>query len=97
MQRAASPATSLSGRRHPLSSLPATGGDETPSGPMAHDYADSGDVGAACVWKTPMGWTGLRFHLGVNKEVLDSEVYAIYRALCTFDRRQESGRRHQIR
>ena len=35
---------------------------------------DSGKVGAACVWETPSGWTGHRFHLGTNKEVFDAEV-----------------------
>ena len=30
---------------------------------------DSGEVGAACVWKRGESWTGGRFHLGNNKEV----------------------------
>ena len=38
-------------------------------------------MGAACVWRTQEGWTGRRFHLGNNKEVLDAEVFAIYQAL----------------
>ena len=39
---------------------------------------ESGEVGAACVWQSPGGWTGRRFHLGTNKEVFDAEVFAIY-------------------
>ena len=35
-------------------------------------------VGAAYVWSTPGGWTGRRYHLGTNKEVLDAETFAIY-------------------
>ena len=31
---------------------------------------DSNSVGAACVWKTPTGWTGQRYHLGTNKRRL---------------------------
>ena len=37
---------------------------------------DNGTVRAACVWRTPGGWTGGRSHLG-NKEVFDAEVFAI--------------------
>ena len=44
----------------------------------------------------PSGWAGHRFHLGINKEVFDAELYAAYRALCSFDERQESGRRYTI-
>ena len=48
---------------------------------------DSGDEGAACIWRTPAEWTGHRFHLGTNKEAFDAEVCAIYRALCILGRR----------
>ena len=43
---------------------------------------DTGEAGAACVWKREDGsWTGRRFHLGANKDVFDAEVFAIYQAL----------------
>ena len=57
---------------------------------------DSGNVGAACVWKTTSGWTSRRFHLGGNKEVFDAEVYAILQALSIIDQRQESSHRYTI-
>ena len=57
---------------------------------------DSGEVGAACVWQSPNGWTGRRFHLGTNKEVFDAEKFAIYQALRVLDQRQESGRRYTV-
>lgn len=57
---------------------------------------DSGEVGAACVWRAQDGWTGQRFHLGTNKEVFDAETFAIYRALSTLDRRRESGRQYTV-
>ena len=43
---------------------------------------DSGKVGAACVWQTPSGWTGRRYHVGTNKEVFDVETYQAPRALA---------------
>ena len=57
---------------------------------------DSGGVGAACVWRTPEGWTARRYHLGTNKGVFGTEVYAIYRALRILNQRQESGHRYVI-
>ena len=47
---------------------------------------ETGEVRAACVWETPGGWTGQRYHLATNKEVFDAEVFAIYRALGTIER-----------
>ena len=55
-----------------------------------------GRVGAACAWRTPRGWTGRRFHLGINKEIFGAEVYAIYLALSIIDRERESGHRYII-
>ena len=46
---------------------------------------DSGEVGAACVWRTLSGSTGQRYHLGTNKVVFDAEVYAIYRGFQILD------------
>ena len=57
---------------------------------------DSGVVGAACTWKSPGGWTGRRFHLGINKEIFDAEAFAIYQALQVLDRLQESGHRYTV-
>ena len=57
---------------------------------------DTGEVGAACVWETPGGWTGCRYHLGSNKEVFDAEVFAVYRALSIIEQRQERERRYTI-
>ena len=37
------------------------------------------------------GWTVRRFHLGQNKEVFDTELYALYQATKIFDEREESG------
>ena len=51
---------------------------------------------AACVWQSPSGWTGRRFHFGTNKEVFDAETFAIYQALHVLDRRQESGHRYAV-
>ena len=53
-------------------------------------------MGAACVWGTPGGWTGRRYHLGSNKVVFDAEVFAIYRALGAIEERQERGRQYTI-
>ena len=53
-------------------------------------------MGAACVWQTPVGWTGRRFHLGTNKEVFNAESYAIYQALRILDQRQESDHRYTV-
>ena len=54
---------------------------------------NSGEVGAACVWQSPSGWTGRRFHVGTKKEVFDAKTFAIYQAL---DRRRESGHRYAV-
>src|SRR6266705_808452 len=56
---------------------------------------DSGDVGAACVWKggSEEGWRGRRSHLGNNKEVVDAEVYATYQARTVVEGRSGPGRR----
>ena len=54
---------------------------------------DNGEVGAACVWKSPGGWTGRRFHLGTNK-VFSAEVFAISQALRVSGQSQESGHRY---
>ena len=55
-------------------------------------WLDDKRVGAVCVWRRPVGWTGHRFHLGSNKEVFDAEVSTVYWALLELDQRQESGR-----
>ena len=34
------------------------------------------------------GWQGHLFHLGRNKEIFDTEVYAIYRTLGIVDERE---------
>ena len=34
---------------------------------------DNGRVEVACIWRTPGGWTGRRFHLGTKKEVFGAE------------------------
>ena len=47
-------------------------------------------MGAACFWKRSGEWQGSRFYLGNNKEVFDTEVFAIYQALRVFEARQES-------
>ena len=57
---------------------------------------DSGEVGAACVWKDGERWKGSRYHLGNNKEVFDAGVFAIYQALKACERGQASGRRYTI-
>ena len=57
---------------------------------------EDGGVGATCVWKGREGWTGRRFHLGTNKEVLDAEDFAIYQALQTIERREERGHSYTI-
>ena len=59
---------------------------------------DSREVGAACVWQSPApgGWSGCRFHLGTNKEIVNAEVFAIYQALRVVDQRQESGHRYTV-
>ena len=57
---------------------------------------ETGEVGAACVWETPGGWTGCRYHLGSNKEVFDAEVFAVYRALRVIEQGRERGRHHTI-
>ena len=49
-----------------------------------------------CVWRTQEGWTGLRFHLGSNKEVFDAEVFDIYQALQTIEQRNERGRQYTV-
>ena len=38
-------------------------------------------VGAVCVWQSPGGWAGHRYHLGGNNEIVDAEVFAIYQTL----------------
>ena len=53
-------------------------------------------MGAACVWRTQEEWTGRRFQLGTNKEVFDAEVFAIYQALSTIERRQERGHSYTV-
>ena len=53
-------------------------------------------MGAAYVWRAPEGWAGRRYHLGTNRKVSNTEIYAIYQALRAFDQRQESGHRHTI-
>ena len=51
---------------------------------------------AACAWKTSSRWIGRRYHLGINKEAFDAEVYAIYQALSIMDYMQESGYRYTV-
>ena len=53
-------------------------------------------MGAACVWETPGGWNGRRYHLGSNKEDFDAEVFAVYRALSVIEQRQERERQYTI-
>ena len=57
---------------------------------------ENGEMGAVCVWRTQEGWTGRRFQLGTNKEVFDTEVFAIYLALRAVEQRQERGRSYTI-
>ena len=52
--------------------------------------------GAACVWQSPSGWTGRRFHLGTEKEVFDAGTFVIYQALRVVYQRQESGHRYTV-
>ena len=49
----------------------------------------SGEVGAACVWQDPGGFTGWRFHLGSSKEALTRTITPFTRpfASSTDDRR----------
>lgn len=54
---------------------------------VVHTWSVLSGVGAACTWRTPSGWTGQRYHLGINKGVFDVEVYAIYRALRILDQK----------
>ena len=42
------------------------------------------------------GWTRRRFHLGRNKEVFDSELYALYRTAKMLDERNEEGQSYTI-
>ena len=57
----------------------------------------SGRTGAACAWQTVReGWTGRRFYLGDNKEVFDTEVFAILQALRVFNERGQSGKEYTI-
>lgn len=42
------------------------------------------------------GWTGRQYHLGMNNEAFDAELYALFRALRAFDDGEERGRRHTI-
>ena len=56
----------------------------------------TGEVGAACVWESPGGWTGCRYHLGSNKQVFDAEVFAVYQALSVIEQRQGRGRQYTI-
>ena len=41
-------------------------------------------------------WTGESYHLGKNKDVFDAEVYAIYRAVRRFNRRQEHNASYTV-
>ena len=53
-------------------------------------------MGAAFVWRSPVGWSGHRYHPGSNKEVFDAEVFAIIRALHWLAGRQGTERRFTI-
>lgn len=55
---------------------------------------DSGEVKAVGVWQEGTGWEGDPFHLGNNKEVYNTEVYTIYRALKIFEQLKESDRHY---
>ena len=57
---------------------------------------ESGAARAACVWRTPEGWTGRRYQLGNNKEVFGAEAFAICRALSVIEQRQERGRQYTV-
>ena len=46
-------------------------------------------VGAAFVWRSSRGWSGRRFHLGINKEDFDAEVFAICQALLWIEGQQQ--------
>ena len=50
-------------------------------------------VGAAFVWQPASGWSGRRFNLSMNKEVLDAEVLAIYQALLWIEGHRDPGPR----
>ena len=54
-------------------------------------------MGAARAWsRRGDGWTGRRFHLGTNKEVFDTEAFAIYQALKVFEAEGGSGRNFTV-
>ena len=55
---------------------------------------ESGEVGEACVWRSPSSWAGRSFHLGTSRGVFDVETFAIYQALRVLGRRQKSGHRN---
>ena len=57
---------------------------------------EDGRMGVVCVWMAQEGWTGSCFHLGTNKGVFDAEVFAVYQALRTIERRGERGRQYAI-
>ena len=62
----------------------------------AYKPLPEGKVGVACIWETPGGWTGCRYHIGCNKEVFDAEAFAVYRALSVIEQRQERERENTI-
>jgi hypothetical protein len=48
---------------------------------MDSSQLPGGYTGVAVVWQAQGGFQAEEFYLGMNKEVFDAEVYAIYRAL----------------
>lgn len=56
----------------------------------------NGRVGAAVVWWGKDTWTGRGSYLGSNKEVFDSEVFAILRAVRFLQERKESGKTYTV-
>ena len=57
---------------------------------------ESGAIGAAIAFKVDGGWKREGFYLGENKEVVDTEVFAIGRALRTLNGRGEESRSYTI-
>ena len=57
---------------------------------------EGGEVGAAIAFRENCTWTRKGTYLGKNKEVFDTEVYAICQALETLDSRNEMGQSYTI-
>jgi ribonuclease HI len=59
---------------------------------------DNAEVGCSVVWRRADGnsWVGVSFYLGRNKEVFDTELYAICEAISMFAARVTQGRHYMI-